>query len=49
MDVKRHNIVLRFRINNDGSYGNIRGRKRGKRGVWGRINDFVKCQNLTYE
>jgi hypothetical protein len=30
MDMKRHNIVLRFGLNNDGSYGNIRGRKRAR-------------------
>jgi hypothetical protein len=40
MDVKRHNIVLRFRINNDGSYvwesyGNIRKTKRGREGSLG--------------
>jgi hypothetical protein len=26
-----------------------KGKKKGERGVWGRINDFVKCQNLTHE
>jgi hypothetical protein len=49
MEVKRHNIVLRFRINNDGSYRNMKGKKKGTRGVWVRINDFVKHQNLTHE
>jgi hypothetical protein len=49
MDMKRHNILLRFRITNDGSYGNIRGRKRARGEFGGRINDFVKCQNLTHE